>query len=285
MVCDEGRAEVKQMKKVFTFWEPKEKVPGYVRLCMETWRGCLPGYETVVLDYGSLGDWLTKEEQNDVLCKKMTFAMQSDCIRCAVLKKHGGIWMDADTVLVKPLDERFSASDCAIVARRQDGHLVHYAAYINAAKPEAKFLVDWHTALVPRVAKAEKFRSSWLTRVLHHEEWKLIRRWNYCVNAIIDPLADTADPKDYAWIDKDAIFAVPEEELMATGLDAVAAYQKYWFEPGGIDDVLKRCAGMIMLHNSFTPERFRVMSSKTFLATDTRLAALLRHLLKIKATR
>ena len=285
MVCDEGRAEVKQMKKVFTFWEPKEKVPGYVRLCMETWRGCLPGYETVVLDYGSLGDWLTKEEQNDVLCKKMTFAMQSDCIRCAVLKKHGGIWMDADTVLVKPLDERFSAADCAIVARRQDGHLVHYAAYINAARPEAKFLADWHRELVPRVARARKFRSSWLTRFLHHGEWKLIRRWNYCVNAIIDPLADTADSKDYAWIDKDAIFAVPEEELMVTGLDAVAAYQKYWFEPGEIDDVLKRCAGMIMLHNSFTPERFRVMSSKTFLATDTRLAALLRHLLKIKATR
>ena len=266
------------MKNVFTFWEPKERVPGYVRLCMETWKGCLPGYETVVLDYDSLGDWLTKDEQDAILCKKMTFAMQSDCIRCAMLKKHGGIWMDADTVLVKPLDERFSAADCAIVARRQDGHLVHYAAYINAAKPEAKFLADWHKALVPRVAKAEAFRSSWLKRLLHHEEWKLIRRWNYCVNAIIDPMADTADPKDYAWIDKDAIFAVPEEELMATGLDAVAAYQKYWFEPGEIDDVLNRCAGMIMLHNSFTPERFREMTSEEFIGTDTRLAALLRHL-------
>ena len=268
------------MKKVFTFWEPKENVPGYVRLCMETWKGCLPGYETIVLDYDSLGDWLTEDEQKAILCKKMTLAMQSDCIRCAILKKHGGIWMDADTVLVKPLDGRFSAADCAIVARRQDGHLVHYAAYINAAKPEAKFLADWHKALVPRVAKAEAFRSSWLKRLLHHEEWKLIRRWNYCVNAIIDPLADTADPKDYAWIDKDAIFAVPEEELMATGLDAVAAYQKYWFKPGAIDDVLNRCAGMIMLHNSFTPDSYRAMTSDEFIATDTRLAALLRHLLK-----
>ena len=267
------------MKNVFTFWEPKERMPGYVRLCMETWKGCLPGYATVVLDYDSLCDWLTKAEQEEILCRKMTLAMQSDCIRCAVLKKHGGIWMDADTVLVKPLDERFSAADCAIVARRQNGHLVHYAAYINAAKPEAKFLVDWHKALVPRVAKAEKFRSSWLTRVLHHEEWKLIRRWNYCVNAIIDPMADTAVPKDYAWIDKDAIFAVPEEELMTTGIDAVAAYQKYWFEPGGIDDVLNRCAGMIMLHNSFTPDSYRAMTADEFIVTDTRLAALLRHLL------
>lgn len=266
------------MKRVFTFWEPKERVPGYVRLCMETWKDRLPGYETTVLDYETLGDWLTEEEQREVLCRKMTLAMQSDCIRCAVLKKHGGVWLDADSVLTKPLDERFSAADCTIVARRQDGGLVHYAAYISATKPEAKFLCDWHRELKPRVAKAERFRSSLLTRLLHRGEWKLIRRWNYCVNAIIDPLAATADPKDYAWIDKDAIFAVPEEELMATGLDAVAAYQKYWFEPGEVDDVLARTAGLIMLHNSFTPERFRAMSAEEFIATDTRLARLLRTL-------
>jgi len=267
------------MKKVFTFWEPKENVPGYIRLCMETWKSCLPGYETVLLDYDSLGDWLTADEQNEVLCRKMTLAMQSDCIRCAVLKKHGGIWMDADTILTKPLDHRFSAADCAIVARRQDGHLVHYAAYINAAKPEAKFLVDWHRALVPRVAKAERFRSNWFLRTFRRQEWKLIRRWNYCVNAIIDPMADTADPKDYAWIDKNVLFAVPEEELMSTGLNAVEAYQKYWFEPGGTDDVMNRCAGIIMLHNSFTPDRIRAMSADAFLKTDTRLAALLKRLI------
>ena len=267
------------MNKVFTFWEPKEKVPGYVQLCMQTWKDRLPGYETVVLDYDSLGDWLTKGEQDAILCRKMTLAMQSDCIRCAILKKHGGIWMDADTILTKPLDERFSAADCTIVARRQDGHLVHYAAYINAPKREAKFLCDWHRELVVRVAEAERFRSSRILRLLHRKKWKLIRRWNYCVNAIIDPLAETADPKDYAWIDKDAIFAVPEEELMPTGLDAVAAYQKYWFEPGDINDVLSRCAGMIMIHNSFTPDHIRALPKDEFLATNTRLASLLNHLL------
>ena len=129
------------MKRVFTFWEPKERVPGYVRLCMETWKDRLPGYETTVLDYETLGDWLTETDQREVLCRKMTLAMQSDCIRCAVLKKHGGVWLDADSVLTKPLDERFSAADCTIVARRQDGGLVHYAAYISATKPEAKFML------------------------------------------------------------------------------------------------------------------------------------------------
>ena len=72
---------------------------------------------------------------------------------------------------------------------------------------------------------------------------------------------------------------MPEEELMPTGLDAVAAYQKYWFEPGDINDVLSRCAGMIMLHNSFTPDHIRALPKDEFLATNTRLASLLNHLL------
>ncbi len=270
------------MKKVFTFWEPKENVPGYVRLCMETWKSCLPGCETVVLDYESLGGYLTADEQKAVLCRKMTLAKQSDCIRCAVLKKHGGIWMDADTILTKPLDGRFSAADCTIVARRQEGRLVHYVAFINAVKPEAKFLAAWHERLVPRVEEAERFHSSWLLRTFRRRAWKEIRRWNYCANAIIDPMADEyvkREQADYAWIDKDAIFAVPEEELMPGGLNAVEAYRKYWFEPGGTDDVMNRTSGVIMLHNSFTPDRIRAMPAEEFLRTDTRMAALLRRLL------
>ena len=87
------------MNKVFTFWEPKAAVPGYIRLCMKTWARNLPGYEVVVLDYESLGEYPTDEEQAAVLWKGMTLAMQSDCFRCAVLKKHGGIWLATDTRL------------------------------------------------------------------------------------------------------------------------------------------------------------------------------------------
>lgn len=267
------------MRKVFTFWEPKEKVPGYIRLCMKTWPKCLDGYETVVLDYGNLREYLTDREIDEVLCRKMPLFHQSDCIRCAVLKKHGGTWLDADTILTKPLGDRFSVADCSIVAWRMDGRLVHYAAYINAVKPECRFIADWHRELLPRVAKAKRFYASRLLRILRHGEWKFIRRWNYCENAIIDPMAETADPKDYGWIDKNEIAAVPEEVLMASGLSATEAYQRYWFRPGDPAEALSRCAGVLMLHNSFTPAEFRAMSEEEFLATDTRLARLLKEML------
>lgn len=266
-------------ERVFTFWEPKEAMPGYVRLCLETWRACLPGCEVVVLDYGSLGDWLTPAERDAVLWKGMTFAMQSDCIRCAVLKKHGGIWLDADTVLTRPLDGRFARADVTMVARRMNGALVNYGAFIRAARPEAKFLRDWHAALVGRVAKARRCRDSFWFGVLHRRERRLMRRWDYCVNAVIDPLARTADAADYAWVDKDAVNALPEERRLtgAPGEDISEVYRDFWFRPGDPAEALEGNAGILMLHNSWTPPEFLAMGPESFLATDTRLAALLRR--------
>lgn len=270
------------MNKVFTFWEPKERIPGYIALCMKTWPRFLGGYETVVLDYGNLRDYLTEEELNAVLCRKMTFAMQSDCIRCAVLKKYGGVWMDADTVLTKPLGERFSHADCTLIGRRVDGRVVNYGAYINAVRPETRFLSEWHRALVPRVRRASCFRNSAWMRFWHRREWAEIQRWDYAVNAIIDPLAERMDSGDYALVDKDEILAMPEVLMRpdCPGLSYSDLYAKYWFEPGDVSEILARCGGIVMLHNSFTPRRFLEMDAESFLASDVRLAQLLRAVLE-----
>ena len=106
-------------------------------------------------------------------------------------------------------------------------------------------------------------------------------RWDYCVNAIIDPLAAVASPADYAWVDKDTVGALPEEDLIgAPGTPGpFEAYNRYWFDPGDPGEALRRSAGLVMLHNSFTPERYRRMTSEGFLQTDTRLAGLLKELL------
>ena len=272
------------MNKVFTFWEPKAAVPGYIRLCMKTWEKNLAGYETVVLDYGNLGDYLSEEEIAAVVDKRMTFAMQSDCIRCAVLRRNGGIWLDADTVLTKPLDGRFSAAETTMIARRDDdGRFANYGAFINAPKPGAKFLDAWYEELTGHVALAREFRASALKRLFRRREWRNIRRWDWCVNAIIDPIADkwlgdgTAAKGAYAYVDKRTIGALPEEDLTTGGdLDRALAYMKYWFEPGDPAAATKNCAGILMLHNSWTPAKFLAMSEDEFAASDTRLAALIR---------
>lgn len=267
-------------EKVFTFWEPKEAMPGYVQLCMETWRRCLPGFEVVTLDFKSLGDYLSAAEMEEISCPHESLAKQADCIRCALLRKHGGTWLDADTVLTKSLDERFRSADVTMVARHSESGQMIYGGYIHAARPETKMISEWHRQLLPRIEKSRQMNASRLRRWLDRRAWKAVRRWGYFENDVLDPLTAQLVPPDFSWIDKDEVRAFPEESLLADGSaqSPFDAYVRYWFSPGEADAALKDCAGLIMLHNSWTPETFRKMSTGEFLGTDTRLASLLRTL-------
>ena len=43
---------------IFTFWEPKEKMPAYLKLCMKTWKKYLPDYEIIQLNFDNLSEYL-----------------------------------------------------------------------------------------------------------------------------------------------------------------------------------------------------------------------------------
>ncbi len=268
------------MRRVVAVGEPKEAMPGYVRLCLETWRRCLPGFEVVALDFNSLGDYLSAAARAEISCPHESLAKQADCIRCAVLKKHGGIWLDADTILTKPLDSRFMSGDVTMVARREGDGPVNYGAYIYAARPETNVISEWHRQLLPRIRKSRRLRDSLLRRLFDRRGWREVRSWDYYENDILDPLTSHLSPPDYVWVDKDGIGAFPEESLLSDGTASAPfdAYVRYWFSPGPAESALAEGAGLIMLHNSWTPKLFRKMSEREFLSTDTRLASALRTL-------
>ena len=92
--------DILNKKKIFTFWEPHEKIPGYIRLCIETWKKNLPEYEIIILDYKSLKNYISETLLSKIICKNMSIAKQADAIRVALLKIYGGIWMDADTIII-----------------------------------------------------------------------------------------------------------------------------------------------------------------------------------------
>lgn len=92
-------------KHIFSFWEPKENLPAYIKLCMRTWTKFLPDYEITILDYSNLNKYLNKNIIKRILCKKTSLPKQVDCIRVALLYFHGGIWLDADTIITRKFDE------------------------------------------------------------------------------------------------------------------------------------------------------------------------------------
>ena len=271
-------------KRIFTFWEPRKNIHGYISLCMRTWKIFLPDYEVVVLDWQNLDRYLTPNEIGAVLCKEMTLAMQSDCLRCAILLKYGGIWMDADTILTHRIDTLLNREGCLFIGRQELGRRVNYGAFIVANAPGSQFLLSWYSSLLPRICEARRYRLNPLLRVFCRSKWRKIRRWDYCVNAIIDPLCNEQGERlGYQFVDKDDIGAMPEFRLRRNprfaALSAEQLYRKYWFEKPEAE-VEGGSGGIVLLHNSWTPKSFRDMSEDEFLSCNVRMACLLRQILK-----
>ena len=90
----------KSNKTIFTFWEPHEKIPGYILLCIKTWKKYLPDYQIHILDYETSKIYLGETLFSQITCRNMSLPLQADAIRVALLKKYGGFWLDADTIIL-----------------------------------------------------------------------------------------------------------------------------------------------------------------------------------------
>ncbi len=86
-------------KTIWTFWEPKDKMPEYVKLCIETWKIFFSDYKIVILDYSNLYNFLPTDFYDESLYENFSLPKQADAIRAAVLYLYGGIWLDADTII------------------------------------------------------------------------------------------------------------------------------------------------------------------------------------------
>lgn len=272
------------MKKIFTFWEPREALPGYIHLCLQTWKKFLTDYEIILLDYSNLDQYLSPEDIRDVLCKEMSLPMQSDCLRCALLARHGGIWMDADTIITgsSVLQEAEKGECCMIQDKDENTDCKIFGAFIYARREHAEFLNRWREALTPRVQHFRRLYPWKKLRFLFRRKWKEIMYWGYCVNSIIEPLSRSLDPKQIHLLDKDVFHALPEYDsplFTEQGLIERKLYEDFYFIPGDASDILRQNRGIIMLHNSWTPRRYREMTADAFLRQDILLADLLRKVL------
>jgi len=92
-------------KKVWCYWQGE--MPEFVGLCIDRCRRLNPEYELTVLNDGNVSQHVP--ELDPALLDKPIFndfpARRSDLIRCHAVSHHGGIWMDASIICMKPFDE------------------------------------------------------------------------------------------------------------------------------------------------------------------------------------
>lgn len=261
----------KNKKKVFSFWEPREKIPGYINLCIKTWKKNLPQYEINILDYKGVKEYIGDELFNCIISKKMSLPIQADAIRVALLKKYGGIWMDVDTIITSgEFLKNLEKFELVMIGKNNIQHI----GFIIASKNS--IIIDkWLSEIINRVNKYRIINTK-----LENGTKRVV--WNYLGNGIVDRLINLNKTNKFFRLNKDQINAFPEITFFGnTSISTYKRYKLFYFRKREPKIVLNNTKGIIMLHNSWTPLKYKRMSEIEFLKEDILLSRLLSMVLNI----
>lgn len=95
-------------KIVWSYWDQTSDVkkwPYFYQVCYESWRRHLPEpkWSIHILSADNLDEFISRRSLpknfDDLLVQR-----KSDCVRLALLKKYGGVWLDTGILLQKSLD-------------------------------------------------------------------------------------------------------------------------------------------------------------------------------------
>ena len=134
-------------KRIFTLWEPRGSLPAYLALCRETWDKILSDYAIVDLDYSNLEEFAGKGTLDLGVLKRFPLKVQKDGIESAVLNRHGGVFMDMDTLIlddISPILDTLRRTEVVMFAQ----HL----AFV-AARPRAMLTNLWLAGVMKRLAQ------------------------------------------------------------------------------------------------------------------------------------
>jgi hypothetical protein len=88
----------------FVWLQGLGEAPEIVRLCLESWRRCNPGWELRALGRADLDGLIDLSAIPEAALGSASFQTLSDIARVRLLAAHGGVWADATTFCRRPLD-------------------------------------------------------------------------------------------------------------------------------------------------------------------------------------
>ena len=103
-------------------------LPKIAEKCIESWKKFCPDYEIKRWDESNLNIDINKYCRQAYNMKKFAFA--SDVLRFEILKNEGGIYLDIDVELIKPLDEFLSSE---MICGFETSNLINPGVLIGAA--------------------------------------------------------------------------------------------------------------------------------------------------------
>ena len=94
------------IKTLYMLWfQGFDNSPEIIKKCAQSWKHYNPDLNIVLLDNNNLNDYIKVDDYIEISKKALSHAALSDIIRISLLRKHGGLWVDATTFCNKPLNE------------------------------------------------------------------------------------------------------------------------------------------------------------------------------------
>ncbi|EHP5804813.1 hypothetical protein KMX90_001693 [Campylobacter coli] len=257
-------------KTIWTFWEPKDKMPGYVKLCIETWKVFFSDYRVVILDYSNLHNFLPKDFYDESLYENFSLPKQADAIRAAVLYLYGGIWLDADTIITSSKIKYFfeNPSNFSIFS----SHLKQ--------KKVLSICFNWFQECQKRILNYRKIKES-------NGDLRQFEAYYYLGNGPLNPNIETfKNNKNEVVIFNRVKNKVIMEAFWRTKDEnkegnAIVNYQEFYFLNDYSDFVLENEAGLLMLHNSWTPYSYKNLNIEDFLICKNTLSGIFLKILNL----
>ncbi len=93
-------------KQIHYVWLGKKQIPEHIGRCIDSWKRFCPDYKIVRWDENNYD--LEKNIYTREAYKEGAFGFVPDYMRLDILYNHGGIYLDTDVEIIKPLDELLS---------------------------------------------------------------------------------------------------------------------------------------------------------------------------------
>lgn len=142
-------------KIIWIYWHDFN-MPQLVRVCVSNIIRLHPDYEIHVLNHKTIKEYI--DIDIDTLCNMIPIANLSDLIRLKLLKKYGGVWIDASVILEENIEDfflvkenRFEIIGFHNLYQSKHSNIPVIESWLLASPPNSKFINSWLSFFEPIV--------------------------------------------------------------------------------------------------------------------------------------
>ena len=150
---DNGTAQIP--KVIWTYWRGSLlSMSDIIQRCMQTWKESNPEYEIRLVSSKNIHEFIPKDAPPECQLppgfNELESYLQADWLRLTLLRLHGGIWLDASTILTGSLDfiqsYKGSTEGFMYVLNGLSSHLPKFPLLENwfiSSIPNGDFITKW----------------------------------------------------------------------------------------------------------------------------------------------